>query len=975
MRAAIAHYSKILLLLLLFLTTAILPGMTQIPATHNVISTSASSLVEQGRQLYESGEHEQAIGLLEQAITNLERTGDRFNLAMALSNLSLVRQQLGQWQRAEAEITRGVSLLQTPSPTLTQQQLLAQIFLVQGQLHLATGKPEAALQSWRAAADRFGGAGDRTGMIRSQIFQSIALRELGFYRQALKTVIEPVQWLQEQPNSQLKAIALRELGDVLRVVGDTAELETTFPFLHHAIETYSIDCTISGELVQGTSPPSFNTAQWLQRSLMNAQLWQSHQVLQQSISILQSMQPEFSQDLAEAFFSLGNTYQAAYERTSDAFTRVPTQVNEQSVQEFQQKAIAAFQSAAQSPQPLTRIQAHLSQRQLGVASADPKEQTSPAQQWHHMAEALTALPTSRSTLITRLRFAQTWLHDDRLAHPISLPLFLETTLAQARILNDKRNESYALGLSARWQEKTYDLIAAQTQTQQALELAESIPAPEIAYLWQWQLGRILHTQAQELQDQGQFTQAEPLFQQATIAYEQSVETINWLRDNYLSGLENPDVSFSFRDDVEPVYRELLGLYLRPLPNQTLTTNDAASLSQVSATELNRVTAVLEKLQVLELENALRCRLQDFTSLPIEQATEMEDSHAAVLYPVVFEDRLEVLLKLPNDPQIFRRTTPNISSVAIEKAIANLRSAIERADRTYTNSTPPPSAAIQLYEWIFGHPQQPDHLENLLQSHAIQTVVVVLSSGSSGLRNIPFAALHDGDRYLVTRDYSVIFNVGTKILSGKRFDPKQIRVLAAGISDPNQDPQTPQCYPQLEGVTTLLNYIQPLLNPQILRNQEFTPERFGQTLNAAPFDVVHLATHGQFSSSLEDTFVLAYHERLDMNQFSRLLQSRGEKRSEPIELLILNACQTATGDQRAGLGIAGIAIQSGVRSAIASLYDSRDNATAELMQQFYQNLLAGMPSSKAFHQAQAALLQTEHSALYQWAPFVFVGNWR
>jgi CHAT domain-containing protein len=69
-------------------------------------------------------------------------------------------------------------------------------------------------------------------------------------------------------------------------------------------------------------------------------------------------------------------------------------------------------------------------------------------------------------------------------------------------------------------------------------------------------------------------------------------------------------------------------------------------------------------------------------------------------------------------------------------------------------------------------------------------------------------------------------------------------------------------------------------------------------------VVHLATHGQFSSNEKDTFILTWDDRLNVNQLNTLLRSREEIGRNPIELLVLSACQTAAGDRRAALGLAG-----------------------------------------------------------------------
>jgi len=90
-----------------------------------------------------------------------------------------------------------------------------------------------------------------------------------------------------------------------------------------------------------------------------------------------------------------------------------------------------------------------------------------------------------------------------------------------------------------------------------------------------------------------------------------------------------------------------------------------------------------------------------------------------------------------------------------------------------------------------------------------------------------------------------------------------------------------------------------------------------TYLSLPFPIVHLANHGNFSSEAEDTFLLTYDGKLTIENLNQLLRSKNRGDIEPVELLILSACQTALGDKRAALGLAGMAVRAGARSTIAS----------------------------------------------------------
>ncbi|GAA6616908.1 CHAT domain-containing protein [Scytonema sp. NUACC26] len=115
--------------------------------------------------------------------------------------------------------------------------------------------------------------------------------------------------------------------------------------------------------------------------------------------------------------------------------------------------------------------------------------------------------------------------------------------------------------------------------------------------------------------------------------------------------------------------------------------------------------------------------------------------------------------------------------------------------------------------------------------------------------------------------------------------------------------------------------------------------------------------------------------ISVKQLNQLLRSREGKLS-PIELLVLSACQTAAGDRRAALGMAGFAVQSGARSTIASLWSVSDLSTASLMIEFYHQLSKpGVTKAEALRRAQVALLhQEDYNSPYYWVPFVLLGNW-
>jgi CHAT domain-containing protein len=172
----------------------------------------------------------------------------------------------------------------------------------------------------------------------------------------------------------------------------------------------------------------------------------------------------------------------------------------------------------------------------------------------------------------------------------------------------------------------------------------------------------------------------------------------------------------------------------------------------------------------------------------------------------------------------------------------------------------------------------------------------------------------------------------------------------------------------------IDRLRPLTRLSLL-NSDFTDSNIKESLSRNQFSVIHLATHGQFSSKAENTYLLTWDDEIGANEFSDLLSST-LREDRPVELLVMSACQTATGDDRAALGLAGIAVRAGARSTIASLWSVNDVATADLMSELYTQLSTlEVSKAEALRQAQLALLRDPvFSHPYYWSAFVLVGNW-
>ena len=166
----------------------------------------------------------------------------------------------------------------------------------------------------------------------------------------------------------------------------------------------------------------------------------------------------------------------------------------------------------------------------------------------------------------------------------------------------------------------------------------------------------------------------------------------------------------------------------------------------------------------------------------------------------------------------------------------------------------------------------------------------------------------------------------------------------------------------------------------LKDDSFTLSRFEQELTANQYPIIHIATHGQFSAESDNAFLVTGDNltestpKLTLNVLDDLIRDKTGR--SPVELLVLSACQTATGDDRAALGMAGIAAQAGAKRVLASLWSVNDYATTELITQFYQGLLQdNLTQAEALKAAQNALIDADNTAHpAYWSPFVLIGNW-
>ncbi|HAX76955.1 MAG TPA: hypothetical protein DCY88_14235, partial [Cyanobacteria bacterium UBA11372] len=547
---------------------------------------------------------------------------------------------------------------------------------------------------------------------------------------------------------------------------------------------------------------------------------------------------------------------------------------------------------------------------------------------------LNNLPPSRAAVYARINLAQSLIRLKQQNYPnarseLEIAQVLVAAIQQAKSLQDQQATSYALGIMGELYEVAQQRENAQEVTQQALFIAQKIDAKDIAYRWQWQMGRLLK---QEGNIKG-----------AIAAYTEAVNNLKSIRRD-LSAV-NPDVQFNFRDEVEPVYRQLVDLLLQSEPSQE---------------NLLQARNLIESLQLAELENFFRASCLDANPELIDKIVDKEDKAAAVIYPIILSDRIEVILKLPTQEKL-RHYVADKSAVEVETLLEQLRKSL----LDVTQTTQVKRQSQQLYDWLI----RP--IEAELANSKIKTLAFVLDGS---LRNIPMAVLYDKQqqKYLVEK-YAIAVAPGLQLLQPKPLRSQPLRALMGGIAEGREIEG--RKFPPLGNVSLELERIQSeVTNSEELLNQTFTVSNLQNQLNSTNFSVVHIATHGEFSSNPEETFILTWNQLLKARDFDNLLRaSNNQNLSNTIELLVLSACKTAQGDKRAALGLAGIAVRAGARSTLATLWSVDDQYATELISRFYQELKSGANKAEALQRAQLAVFANEKRP-YFWASYVLIGNW-
>jgi len=543
---------------------------------------------------------------------------------------------------------------------------------------------------------------------------------------------------------------------------------------------------------------------------------------------------------------------------------------------------------------------------------------------------------------------------------------LQTAIENAEHIQDKYALSQAYGFMAAFYELKADLTKANepqksqlyqkalTFNRQALLAArqadEAIPlqlanatqttcpdsiisTPELHYRWHQQQGRVLHKIGQ--------------LDEAIIHVQKALTNLLYIQKQLTS--TGYHVAHSFEETIKPIYDELISVYTEKLIQ--------APHNQVI---IDKLADILESYKISEYNHYYQlspCINPDFLSKKVELPKD-----TAVIYPFLNKQQaLFILVKTHKTAQLVFSDHQAQSGNPLDFLIKKLIKQLSKTGLSGKNRFQPP--AEKLYHLLISP-------IIAVLTPEIKNLIII---PNENFRIMPFAALYDGQQFLFEQ-----YNLATA-LSLNSIDlaqPKSLKakdgaILLGGISEGIKE------YSAMPTVVEELKTIEQLyFNKAVLKiNDMFTYKVLNENIQNTAFSILHFSTHGKFEKEVERSYLLTYDGLLQMPAFRNLITNRDTQM--PLELITLSACQTAVGNPKAALGLAGIALNTGAKSALASLWRVNARSTTLLITEFYKALNQDDSVSKiqALQAAQKVVQNTpEFAHPHYWSGFILIGNW-
>ena len=500
------------------------------------------------------------------------------------------------------------------------------------------------------------------------------------------------------------------------------------------------------------------------------------------------------------------------------------------------------------------------------------------------------------------------------------------------------------------------------------------------YRLYWQQGRIFKKRGKLFIKQGKIAQSIIEYDQALASYRLASANLKPIQQMLDIGYRISDNVFD--QQVKPVYYELVSLLLQKAHN--------SSDNQEQQLLIREAIETSELVKVAELQNyfdkcvlALQAKTKSLLDLNKSTLNPEILQKTAILYPIPLEDRLVILTKILSQDSIQQAEIP-VTAKVFNQVVKDFRFNLQKRSKNIFLFQ-----AQQLYDWLI----RP--IEAMLKN--VDTLVII---PDGHLRMIPLSTLHDGKHFLIEK-YAMALTPGLTLVNPQKPDWDNSKILLTGLTDSVQShsalPNVPkelenmQCLTEGKANSKLIALdaefskenckeraitIKTFKN-NLIFNTEFSLDEFKSTVAQNKYSVIHLATHGEFDADPDYTYLLTYDDKMKMDKLADVIGLGKFRDRKPLELLTLSACKTAVGNDKAALGLAGVAVKAGARSAIATLWYVEDSATAKAMSEFYRLLLEtpNLSKAKALQISQKRLINNKYywHPSY-WGPFLLIGNW-
>ncbi len=806
----------------------------------------------------------------------------------------------------------------------------ASLRVQQGLRLYQAGKITEAINVWQQALGVISNSLD-LALVRTNL--ALAYREIGNFNQAVQQWEKAIQIYRVQKDEATQERLAQLLVEQGQTYSDLGQQQRAIQLLQSALEIAKKN---NLQLTEAAALGALGNAYWAAGNYEEA-----ISSCEASLRIARELNDKGKGYIITALNNLGNAYASRGERYRTSASVATIEGDDQAVGQFNElaqedklAAIAAFTESAQlamnglskdrqlSEQnwQLLEVKARLNLNRLLGEMAEPDSNLI-AQNRSRIISILERVPDSRDKVYGLINLAIANEKNQEAARLLGL------AIASARNISDFRSLSFAIGSLGHLYEASRQYTEAMDLTQQAQFAAQQANAADSLYRWQWQAGRVFKVTGDRTQ--------------AIASYESAIATLQSIRSDIL--VANKDLQFNFRDSVEPVYRELMGLLLETTNYQT---------------NLTKTINILELLKLAELQNFFGDDCVEIAQKNGTKKDNLSETGAAVIYSVILSDRTEMILQSPDGN--LQGYPVEIKQDQLQQEIDQLRLLLEnRSTEEYLPQ------AQKIYDMLI-HPMAED-----IAKLGVKTLVFIQDGV---LRKVPMSALHDGKEFLVQK-YAIANTPSLTLTASKSPNVRNLKALAVGLTVEREP------FPPLTNVAAEVAEVNSLLGGIKLLDRDFTITRLEKELRANNFAIIHIATHGKFGVDAASTFLVGYDGKISLDQLDSLLRSvsqnyRRNEQQEPVELLTLSACQTAAGDNRAALGIAGVAVRAGVKSAMASLWFINDESTVRLIEEFYTQLRQpSMTKAEALRQAQIKLIASEdynHPAV--WSPFILIGNW-